>query len=315
LRSALGWNGARILVALVATVISAITFGLIRSFGKMLATLRIAPKVARILSDLASPVRRFASRTTLLETALDNHLFKGRTLNDLPSHPNLVVNATELRTGASFRFGIKESGSWRWGRVRFNSIPLAHAVASSAAYPMFLPAFDEYFEFDRNGVVEMSRVLLTDGGVYDNLGVTCFWPDRSSAISLNVQKVDMILCCSAGYGLKNENPSQFFLARLISALGATFDRAQNASIQRLHDLKANGKITGFVFPYLGQQDKQLPNPPIDLVAREDAHIYPTNFNAMPADWIDRLSKRGEQLTICLVNAYHPELIEQIDVVS
>jgi hypothetical protein len=50
-----------------------------------------------------------------------------------------------------------------------------------------------------------------------------------------------------------------------------------------------------------------PHPP-DLVRREEAHAYPTDFNAMPGEWIDRLSLRGEKLTLCLARAYTPHLI-------
>ena len=73
---------------------------------------------------------------------------------------------------------------------------------------------------------------------------------------------------------------------------------------------APGQIKHFIFPYLGQLDKTLPGPPSDLVRREEAHAYPTDFNAMPTDWIDRLSLRGEQLTTCLARAYIPHLIDE-----
>lgn len=89
---------------------------------------------------------------------------------------------------------------------------------------------------------------------------------------------------------------------------AILDRAQNAAMHRLHEAQRTGQIKGFVFPYLGQQDRQLPNPPADLVRREEAHAYPTDFNAMPDVWIERLSLRGEQLTLCLARAYIPHLI-------
>jgi NTE family protein len=64
--------------------------------------------------EVRSPLHRFASRTTLLEAALDDLLFKGASLKSLPAQPHLVINATELRTGSAFRFGTMESGSWRW---------------------------------------------------------------------------------------------------------------------------------------------------------------------------------------------------------
>jgi NTE family protein len=259
---------------------------------------------------IRSPVRRFASRTTLLEAALDDVLFRGARLSDLPKQPYLVINATELRTGSAFRFGTMESGSWRWGKLHHNEATLAHAVAASAAYPLFLPAFDETLSFEKDGALKNSRVILTDGGVYDNLGLGCLWPDRSPDVSLNVIPVDTIICCSAGYGLRQDPPSQFIFARMLSVFSTIFDRAQNAAIHRLHEAQRTGKIRSFILPYLGQLDRQLPNPPPDLVRREEAHAYPTDFNAMPDKWIDRLSLRGEQLTLCLARAYVPHLIAE-----
>ena len=260
--------------------------------------------------EIRSPLHRFASRTSLLEAALDDLLFGGASLSDLPAKPHLVINASELRTGSAFRFGTMESGSWRWGKLHRNDVAVAHAVAASAAYPLFLPAFDESFIFDKKGTLKSDRVILTDGGIYDNLGLGCLWPDRSADVSLNVVSVDTIICCSAGYGLRQEPPSQFFFARMLSVFSTLFDRAQNASIHRLHEAQRSGKIKNFIFPYLGQLDKALPNPPADLVRREDAHAYPTNFSAMSPGWIDRLSLRGEQLTLCLARAYIPHLISQ-----
>jgi len=43
-------------------------------------------------------------------------------------------------------------------------------------------------------------------------------------------------------------------------------------------------------------------PPTDLVRREEAHAYPTDFSAMPDEWIERLGLLGEQLTLCLARA-------------
>jgi NTE family protein len=258
--------------------------------------------------ELRSPLHRFASRTALLEAALDDLLFNGASLKDLPATPHLVINATELRTGSAFRFGTMESGSWRWGKLHRNDAAVARAVAASAAYPLFLPAFDETLAFEKDGALTMGRVILTDGGVYDNLGLGCLWPDRSRDVSLNVIPVDTIICCSAGYGLREDRPSQFLFARMLSVFSTLFDRAQNASMNRLHEALGSGQIKSFIFPYLGQLDRQLPNPPANLVRREEAHAYPTNFDAMPADWMDRLSLRGEQLTLCLARAYIPDLI-------
>ena len=303
--------GIKVAAAFVAVGIVALAVALIKiliTVARWITPRLLAAHFERF--EVRSPLHRFASRTTLLEAALDDLLFKGRSLNDLPAQPHLVINATELRTGSAFRFGTMESGSWRWGKLHRNDATVAHAVAASAAYPLFLPAFDETLTFEKDGALKNSRVILTDGGIYDNLGLGCLWPDRSPDVSLNVIPVDTIICCSAGYGLRQDPPSQFMFARMLSVFSAVFDRAQNASIHRLHEAQRSGHIKHFLFPYLGQQDRQLPNPPDDLVRREEAHTYPTDFNTMSYEWIDRLSMRGEQLTICLAKAYISDLIRE-----
>lgn len=255
------------------------------------------------------PVRRFASRTTILRRAIHDGLFPGMRLRDLKDRdPLLVINAAELRTGSAFYFTARESGSWRLGRLALTDIPLAHAVTASAAYPLFLPAIDERLPFDRrDGSRRVERVNLTDGGVYDNLGLAPLWPDREPSISLNVEPLDTIICCRAGYGLRHDPPSQFMIARLKTAFASIHDRAQNAAAKRLFDLKAHDELAAVVMPYLGQEDSRLKFRPRDLVTREDAFAYPTDFSAMSTDWIDRLSRRGEQLTKALIAEHAPHL--------
>jgi NTE family protein len=230
-------------------------------------------------------------------------------LRDLKDRkPLLIINAAELRTGSAFYFSTKDSGSWRLGRLAITNISLAYAVTASAAFPMFLPALDEVLPFDRwDGSRRMERVSLTDGGVYDNLGLAPLWPDREASISLNVEMLDTIICCRAGYGLRHDPPNQFIIARLNSAFAAIHDRAQNAATKRLFDLKAHGKLAAVVMPYLGQDDSRLKFRPSDLVAREETYAYPTDFSAMSPEWIERLSRRGEQLTKALIAEHAPHL--------
>jgi NTE family protein len=256
-----------------------------------------------------SPIKRFASRTTILRRAIDAEVFKGMRLRALRGkEPLLIINAAELRTGSAFYFSAGESGSWRFGKLASPDITLAHAVTASAAYPLFLPALDESLPFDRrDGSRVAERLVLTDGGVYDNLGLAPLWPGRDPAVSVNVYPVDTIICCRAGYGLRQDPPTQFFIARLKSAFTCVHDRAQNAAMNRLFDLKRAGVLRSFVLPYLGQDDSRLKFRPTDLVTREEAFAYPTDFFAMNAEWIERLSRRGEQLTRAIIAEHAPEL--------
>lgn len=255
------------------------------------------------------PFNRFASRTTIFRRAIDRELFRSMRLRDLKGRsPLFVINAAELRTGSAFYFTANESGSWRLGRLANPDISLAYAVTASAAYPLFLPALDDVLGFDkRDGSRRSERVCLSDGGVYDNLALAPLWPDRDPSVSLNVQEIDTIICCRAGYGLRHDPPNQFLIARLKSAIACIHDRAQNATMKRLYELRAAGKLQSVVVPYLGQDDSRLKYAPPDLVTREEAYGYPTDFSAMTTEWIDRLSQRGEQLTKALIAEHAPEL--------
>lgn len=208
--------------------------------------------------------------------------------------------ACELRAKAAFYFTAERLHCWRYGSVDASGIEIAEAVTASASYPMGLPALDKHMTFVKDGVVAELRVTLTDGGVYDNLGLAPFWPDRDPAISLDVGKFDRIIACRAGYGLDIADPAVFFPSRMSAAFESIFARAQNLATNRLFELKQSGKIKDVLLPYLGQNDGKLKCSPADLVSKEDVAGYPTNFSGMSSEWIDRLTLRGEQLVLALL---------------
>ena len=84
------------------------------------------------------------------------------------------------------------------------------------------------------------------------------------------------------------------VSSLTAAFESVFARAQNQGTKRLFDLKNAGNFN-LILPYLGQRDSSLQYAPVDFVSNESVAGYPTNFNAMKEDWINRLSRRGEQL--------------------
>ncbi|MBU2941833.1 patatin-like phospholipase family protein [Shimia thalassica] len=291
-------------------------------FGRRITSLLLAPLRWSVYGVTAmfgmpttgrvSPVtpRRLASRTTILAETFDRLLFEGKTLKDIEKRkPKFVAVASELRTGTAFYFSPNESGSWRFGKVNPDSIKVARAVAASAAYPLLLPALDENYIFNKSdGSARNERITLTDGGVYDNRGLAPLWPDRDSAISVKIPKPDVIIACRAGYGLRLGEPTVTLLGRMTASFYTSLDRAQNAALKRLFDLRSAGELQAIVLPYLAQADARLACAPSDLVKREDVDAYPTNFSAMTEEWIERLSKRGEQVTLAVLKEHHPELL-------
>jgi NTE family protein len=257
-------------------------------------------------------LRRYRSRTDMFRNVLDRDLFPKLSMssprrNDL----EVVIGACELRTGTAFRFGNRKSGDWRHGEIITGDNTVAFAVASSAAYPLLLPALDRFFVFRRRGEEKEHRVLLTDGGVYDNLGVQVIEPDRDPAFSLHTFPCEYLIACNAGHGQESGQtlPTGFF-TRVKQSFEIIHRRVQDSAMHRLHQLKQAGLIKGFAMPYLGQQDERLPWKPGNLVRRGDVLNYPTDFAAMREEWIDKLSARGEQLTRLLVSIYLPDLLEQ-----
>jgi NTE family protein len=188
-------------------------------------------------SGIQPPLRRWNSRTTAFAAALRALLFDDKSLNARRrNNMDVIFNACELRTGTAFRFGSKESGCWRFGKLRDNQISLALAVAASAAYPTLLPAIDERFTFvDRNGDERSSRVILTDGGAYDNLGLSSLEPGRSPDFSTNVFSLNYLICCDAGTGQFGDNVHPYFWpSRMRRAFETTFRRTLAESYGRLH---------------------------------------------------------------------------------
>jgi NTE family protein len=123
-----------------------------------------------------------------ITAAYDKHLFRGATLADLPDDaqgPRFVINATNVQTGSLWRFSRPYMGDYQVGLVRDAQFPLARAVAASSAFPPVLspltisdvdPAdFDSTTYGERFEPPYNDTVVLSDGGVYDNLGLETAW--------------------------------------------------------------------------------------------------------------------------------------------
>jgi NTE family protein len=114
------------------------------------------------------------------------HLFGARTLQDLPDEngPRFVFNASNLQSGALWRFSRPYARDYRVGSIPSPRLDLAVAVAASSAFPPFLSPVilnvDEH-AYEPNSGLDLqyppftTRVQLTDGGVYDNLGLETIW--------------------------------------------------------------------------------------------------------------------------------------------
>jgi NTE family protein len=115
--------------------------------------------------------------------ALKRHFFGEATLQDLPDRPRFVINATNLQSAVLWRFEKPYMRDYRVGEVVSPTVPLARAVAASGAFPPFLSPvtlkLDESMYTPGSGDLQRppftTNVFLSDGGVYDNLGLETAW--------------------------------------------------------------------------------------------------------------------------------------------
>src|SRR3954447_4876962 len=70
--------------------------------------------------------------------AYDDRLFHGATLQDLPDRPRFVINATNVQSGALWRFSKEYMADWRVGVYNKPAVELAVAVGASSAFPPVL---------------------------------------------------------------------------------------------------------------------------------------------------------------------------------
>lgn len=124
-----------------------------------------------------------------VEAAYRAHLFGDVSLQALPAEgegPRFVINAANIQTGALFRFSRPYMADYRLGMIRDTSaMPLARAVAASSAFPPVLSplrvkldpsSFEPQAGSDVTDEAFRREVVLSDGGVYDNLGLQTAFP-------------------------------------------------------------------------------------------------------------------------------------------
>jgi NTE family protein len=134
-----------------------------------------------VVQGLLSPFRTIGEQ---VERELRHHLLGDARLADLPATPKFVFNATNTGSGKLVRFSRSELADWRVGRIPHPDLRLSVAVAASSAFPPFLSPYRLQLSLapwvddegnDLNTPEYRDELALTDGGVYDNLGLETAW--------------------------------------------------------------------------------------------------------------------------------------------
>lgn len=163
-------------------------------------------------------------------------LFGNSKLGDHPIEPRFTINATNLETGVGVRLSAKYGADHRIGKFDASDFLLRDVVAASSAFPPVLSPV----KFDLRDVNWIStkyadmhhapfneRALVTDGGVYDNLGSETVW-----------KRYRTILLSNAGRPL-SDSPSvvEWWFGKAMEANRLIHAQSERMRVRVLRDLR------------------------------------------------------------------------------
>ena len=241
--------------------------------------------------------------------AYDDVLFKGATLQALPDdtkpgNPRFVFNATNVQTAALWRFSRTYMGDYHVGLVENPTVSIAAAVAASSAFPPVLsPATLEIEQpvkdvkgADLHREPFTKTAILSDGGVYDNLGLETIG-----------KRYKTLLVSDAGQKIGPEESPHADWARHAMRVLDTVDN-QVRSLRKRHLVESylrgdrNGGYWGIRTDF---KDYGLTEDPLKCATRNPRSLAetPTRLEAMHRDLQDRLMNWGYAICDAALRAH------------
>jgi NTE family protein len=188
----------------------------------------------------------FSSISDRLIQSYRKNLFGNSTLQDLPDAPDFVINASSAQTGVLFRFSRYFMADYRVGVVNNPTIELAVAVAASSAFPPFLspvklildgPCFLPDPKADLQREPFTSRIILLDGGVYDNLGLETIQKSYST----------ILVSDAGGKMLPDPGPRLFWGIQAFRVLNMMDNQVRSLRKRQIVDMfKLRNELTGYM---------------------------------------------------------------------
>jgi NTE family protein len=241
--------------------------------------------------------------------AYDKILFQGARLDALPDdsqrgNPRFVINATNIQTAALWRFSRNYMGDYRVGLVERPDVSLATAIAASSAFPPVLSPCELNIEHqvvntpgaDLHKEPYTKTAVLSDGGVYDNLGLETI-----------TKRYQMLLVSDAGQKIApEETPHRDWARHSLRVLDTIDNQVRSLRKRHLIDSYLRKDHTG---TYWGIRtsfaDYKLAEDPLQCATRNPVPLaeIPTRLEAMPQNVQDRLMNWGYAICDAALRAH------------
>lgn len=260
-------------------------------------------------------------RAEILPKVLASQWGVSGSMKDLPDSPEWHINATCYETGKNWRFSKKMMGDWQFGRHFSPDVPIANAIAASAAVPYAIGALridlpeHGWWETDpatrkplRQKSPLMRRVRLWDGGAYENMGLEAIYKPNGG-----LQDCDFLICSDASGPLGVPKP--FSLVGMAQGklnsprlFDIASDQIRALRSRMLIGSIARGEVKG-VIVRMGTSMRKFGMDPDMLKERltdEQSSMslnYPTNLTRISEVDFDLLSRHGFEVSEATMNAH------------
>ena len=204
-------------------------------------------------------------------------------LADLPRRPQLIITATDLAAGRAFRFSQEFLGSYDWGYAQTPArLRVSTAVAASVAVPIIFPPL----QLPTAGLGLPNdpppRLSITDGGVYDNLGVEWFqgWESDRPEVAISADFLVVVNASGPFVGSRRAYVGAFAVDR---GRKVQYAQTQATRVRWLIENFLAGKLRG---TYIG-----ITSDPRKAMLPDDTPVDPVLYEgALPSRLIGPLAR-------------------------
>lgn len=253
--------------------------------------------VSSVIGGILDP---FSGRLDKLAKSYQRDLFDKKELADLNEGPRIYLNSTNMSTGNMFFFvagGGKtaEMGEHELGVVPAESFRISRAVAASSAFPPVFPPL-KVKEKDYPAS-KGDYVTLTDGGVYDNLGV-------NPLFRMKRNQIDYAIVSDGGKPFAiDESPTEAGTVVLKESIGILMEQVRGLQFKRLELSHAAGQGPKSIWFSIDSREGEVN--PGDAVF---ASSIKTHLKKLNAAELEVLGRHAAGLLNSRINLYVPELI-------
>ena len=281
-----------------------------------------------IVRSLTRPWYLLQGRAKVVAQSMQHRWGISGSLNDIPLTPRWVLNATTYETGRNWRFiPQKRMGDYVANYVREPEIPLADAMAASAAYPGLIGPLVldtekyEWFRYEGSREVPAEppfrRLHLWDGGLYDNLGVESLFKIRGNTYR---DEINFLIASDASPGVTLSAHPFFLSQRAFRLVGIAMDQVRGLRARTLVDHFEQNQNCGVYLKMGNAGRKILADAGTDLQrikqltqdCLEDTHVqaavnFPTTLRRLSQAQYDLLYQHGWEVANHTLISWCPDL--------